>query len=158
MHTKHRHRIRGSHPLFLLTEETFCQAPFPSASQLPSRSPALDNAVTHLPAHTGKPSFLCIDPKTSFFSCCHCLLSPLQISLYSSTCFLDYFLFRIIIPLFLDPLTMAFCPLVFCSLVPFSFHPFTLFPYFCIPAPGTFIFIPFLKAALFKCLFFVQDS
>jgi len=58
MYTKHRHRIWGSHPLFLLIEETLCQDPFPSpASQLLSRSPALDNAVTDLPAHTGKPSF-----------------------------------------------------------------------------------------------------
>lgn len=76
-------------------------------------------------------------------------------SLYSLTCFLNYFLFPIIIPLFLHPLTMLFCSLLFCFLVPFSFHPFKLFPYFCIPAPGSFIFIPVLKAALFKCSFFL---
>lgn len=77
-YTTQRHRNQDSRPLFLMTEGTHCQAPLPSpASQLLSSSPALDNAVTHLPSHAGKTSFFfCIDPKTPFFLCSHCLLSP----------------------------------------------------------------------------------
>lgn len=45
-----------------------------------------------------------------FFGC-HCLLPPSETG--SSTCFLNYFLFLRIIALFLNPLTMKFCPLLF---------------------------------------------
>lgn len=152
MYTKHRHTIQGSHPFLLLTEGTHCQAPFPSASQLLPCSPALDNVVTHLLAHTGKPSFFfCIDPNKSYI-----LLSLPPFTVWDVLCtfILNYFLFPIIIPLFLDHLTIAFCSLLFCFLVPFSFHSFKLFLYFCIPAPGILIFISFLKSALLKRLFF----
>lgn len=153
MYTKHRHKIQGSRPFLLLTEGTHCQAPFPSpVSQLLPCSPASENVVTHLPAHTGKPSFFCIDPKKSYI-----LLSLPPFTTRDVLCIfflLNYFLFPIIIPLFLDHLMIAFCSLLFCFLVPFSFHPFKLFPYFCIPAPGTFIFISFLESALFNCPFF----
>lgn len=77
-YTNQRHRNQDSHPLFLMTEGTHCQAPLPSPeSQLLPGSPALDNAVTQFPSQAGKTSFFfCIDPQTPLFLYSYCLLSP----------------------------------------------------------------------------------
>lgn len=110
MHPKPRNRVQGLHPLCVLAEGTPCHEPFPSPVPWP---PLHAPAPVHYPAHTGKPSFFFLYPPedilgfgvTAFFI-------DLGYSLYVSTHLLNCFLFLMVISLFLDPLTVVFCPLL----------------------------------------------
>ena len=99
---------------------------------LPEGMPCPQPSSLSYPAPSGKPK-----TQRHAGSGCHCPLLCVRHDQHASTCFHNYFLFLIVIPLFLDPLTTASCPLLPCFPVPFPFHFIELSPYFCFPAPGT---------------------
>lgn len=137
MHTECQHGAWGPRPLLALPEGMPCPQPSSLSYPAPSGKPKTQR-------HAG--------------SGCHCPLLCVRHDQHASTCFHNYFLFLIVIPLFLDPLTTASCPLLPCFPVPFPFHFIELSPYFCFPAPGTWIFVSFFKIAQSKCPLLEQDA
>lgn len=121
-----------------------------SAWGMPCPQPS---SLSRYPAPSGKPR-----TQRHAGSGCHCPFLSVRHDQHASTYFHNHFLFPTVLPLFLDPLTMALCPSFPCFPVLFPFHLIELFPYFCFPAPGIWIFVSFLEVVQCKCPFLEWDA